>query len=130
MTQFIAAAQHGNSLRQHQSGKQILPLFQSQPIDFRVVCIAFSAAVPAVVVVVSVAIVFKVRKVSFFLKRNKVFQAEPIVRRHEINAGLRSATVMFIQIAAAGQSCGELVDCTVVARPESADCVAIFAIPF
>ena len=104
MAQLVAAQHHGHSHRQHQAGHEIALLPLAQLDDLRVVGRAFRAAVPAIVVVGAVAVFLAVGVVVLFVVADQVVQREPVVTGDEIDAGVRLAAIVLVQVAAAGQA--------------------------
>ena len=101
-----------------------------QCIDLRVVGGSLCAAIPTEVVVVAVAVVLAVGLVVFFVIADQIVQAEAVVGGDEVDAGVRPAAVVFVQVARSAQPGGEFRDGVPVAAPELADRVAVFAVPF
>src|SRR5262249_50299814 len=85
--EFISCQQHGNALRKKEGCEKItlLPVSQLRYLD--AIVGTFMAAIPRMVVVFSVPIVFSVRMVVLVLIGDKVRECEPIVARNEVDAG-------------------------------------------
>ena len=69
--------------------EEILHLAIPQPLDRRVICWAFDAAIPTAVVVGAVAIVFAIRLVVLLVIGDEVIERESIVAGHKVDALLR-----------------------------------------
>ena len=76
----------GTPSDKHVHGEEVLYLPIAQFFNRRIVCGAFDAAVPAVVVVAAVAVVFAVLLVVFLLVGDQVVEGEAIVAGDEIYA--------------------------------------------
>ena len=61
---------------------------------------------------------------------DQIVQGEPIVGGDEIDAGVRAAAIVLVQIGGAGQAIGQLADQSALAAPVVAHHVAILAVPF
>ena len=112
-----------------QRREQVALLARAQRADLRVVGRPFDAAVPAAVVVLAVAVVLAVGLVVLVVVAHEVAQREAVVRGDEVDAGVRPAAAVLVQIARAGDAVGELADQAAVALPVVADRVAILAVP-
>jgi hypothetical protein len=99
-------------------------------LDLRIVGRAFHAAVPTAVVVRAVPVVFPVRLVVLPLIRNEVVEREPVMTRHKVDALLRLALLMRINLRAAQQPVGDVLDRARVAAKETAEIVAKPPVPF
>ena len=84
---FVACANHGDPLRKQKRRQEIsflaFPKFQ----DFPIVRRALHSAVPRVIVIRAVAIVFPVGLVMFLVVRDQVLQGETVVGGDEVDAG-------------------------------------------
>ena len=65
----------------------------AQTVDFQIIRFALSTAVPAVIMVFSVAIILTIGLVVLAVIRHKIHQSEAVVSRNEIHAGLNSPTL-------------------------------------
>ena len=90
---------HRHALREQQRRQKIPLLPFAQFDDLRIVCRAFRAAVPGVIVVRAVAVVFAVRLIVLIVVADQIVQREAIMRGDEIDAGRREAAVALVQIA-------------------------------
>ncbi len=97
--------------------------------DFRIVGRSLDPHVPGVVVVGTVLIVFAVGFVVLLVVADQVFQREAIVCSDEIDAGVGTAAIILIQIAAAGKAVTEIRKLSFVALPIAANGIAIFTVP-
>src|ERR1043165_5666 len=101
----------------------------AQGVDLGVFARAFDATVPADVVVVAVAVALLVGLVVLLVIADEVAQGEAVVRGHEVDAGVRAAAAPLVQVAAARQAEGEVVELPRVAAPETPHVVAVDAVP-
>src|SRR5207302_5460112 len=88
------------------------------------------APVAAEVLIRAVAIAVAVRLIVLAFVAHQVVQREPVVRGDEVDAGVGSTAARLIEVARPREPRGQLRDLAEVATPESADRVAIFAVPF
>ena len=127
---LIAAGQHRHALRKEKRRQKISALPIAQGIDLRVIRRSFDAAVPREIIIVAVLVAFAVRLIVLFVVADQVVERETIVRGDEIDARIWASSAVLIKIGAAGQPISHLADAALVAFPETAHCVAIFAVPF
>src|ERR1700686_4959938 len=90
---FVTAAQHRHALREKKCAEEIALLSPPQSVDLWVLRRTFGPAVPGLVVVVAVLIVFAVRAVVFIVIGNQVRQGVTVMRGDEIYARLRALSV-------------------------------------
>ncbi len=98
-------------------------------IDLRVVGWPLHPAVPAPVVVGPVAVVFLVGLVVLLAVGHQVLKREPVVAGDEVDAGIRSAAVVLVQVAGAGQPGRQFAGEAAVTLPERAHAVSVDAVP-
>jgi hypothetical protein len=111
--------------------RQDAPHFRfPQPGDFGVVGRTFVPAIPTVVVAFAVAVVLAVGFIVLLVVGNQVVQSEAIVARDKIDAGVRPAAAPFVEVAGAREAGREFGNHSAVAFPESADRIAVLAVPF
>ena len=127
---FVAAAEHRHALRKKQRRQKIPTLTFAQRVDLRVVSRTFDAAIPRLVIVVTVAVVVAVRSVVLLVVADQVGQRETIVRGNKIYARVRTSPAVLIKIGTAGEPVSHFTDTALVAFPKTAHRIAIFAIPF
>jgi hypothetical protein len=108
VAQLVTTEEQRHSLREQQRRQQVALLLLAQNIDGRVVRRALGAAVPAIVVVGTVLVVLTVGLVMLVIVADKVLQRESVMTGDEVDAGIRLAPVILIQVAAAGQARGRL----------------------
>ena len=130
VAQLVAAAEHGNALRQQHRGQQValLPLAQRQHMG--VAGRPLHPAVPAQIVVGAVAVVLAVGLVVFVVVADQVFQGEAVVAGHEVDAGVGAPPALLVQVAGARQPGGQLRGGVPVALPVAANGVPVAAVPF
>jgi hypothetical protein len=86
---FVTSAQHRHALREKKCTKEIALLSPSESVDFWISCRTFGPAVPRLIAVVAVLIVFAARLVVFIVIGNQVRQSVAVMRGYEIYARLR-----------------------------------------
>ena len=74
------------------------------------------------VVVLAVAVVFAIGLVVLLVVADEVVQREAVVARDEVDAGVRPAAAVLVEIAAAGDARRELGDEAAIAIARSAGC--------
>src|SRR5262249_11977687 len=85
---------HRDAPRQQQNREEVPHLCRSHPVDYRIGRWPFHAAVPGEVVVDAVAVPFSVCLVVLRLIRDGVLHRETVVDRDEVDAVLRSLSVL------------------------------------
>ena len=85
---------------------EVLDLPVAQRLDRRIVGRPFRAAVPAQVVVRSVAIVLAVGLVVLVVERDQIVEREAVMAGHEVDALLGLAFLVAVDVRAAEQSRG------------------------
>ena len=93
-------------------------------------CGAFGAAIPTVVQVAAVPILFAVGFIVLLVVGDEVGKGEPIMAGDEIEARMGAAPIAEVEVAAAGESGGEFSDTGAGAFPETANAIAVTAVPF
>src|SRR5436305_7934736 len=78
---FVPGKKHWNALRKKERGQKIPTLPRPQLVDLRVVGRTFGAAIPRVIIVVSVVVIFAVRFVVLVIVADQVVEGEPVMRR-------------------------------------------------
>ena len=100
---LVAMREHWDALRKRQRCEKRA----HQPIprldDGRVVGLPFRSPVATQVVVVAVLVVFAVRDVVLLLVAHQVAQGVAVVRRDEVDAGVRAAAALRVEVAASRQ---------------------------
>jgi len=86
-THFVAHEDHGYALADEQHGHGVLHLTHAQGVDAGVVGRPFPAAVPTVIVVGSVAVVFAVGLVVLLVVGDEVIEREAVVGGDEVDGG-------------------------------------------
>src|SRR5262249_8375953 len=115
--------------RKEQCCDEVALLPSAQLCDLRVLARSFFTAVPAPVVVGSVAILLSVRLVMFRVVADQVLERKSVMRGHEIYAGIRSAPASRIQVARSRNSIREFPDNSPIPFPVGAQRIAILVIP-
>ena len=98
-------------------------------VHLRIVRRSLDTAVPGAVVVLAVGVALAVGVVVLVVVGDQVRQREPVVRGDEVDAGHRVARVGLVEVGAAGEPAGEVVDGPGLAPPEVAHRVAVVAVP-
>ena len=105
---FIAAADHGNALRQDQRCQKVTRLPLTQIINLSVVGWTFRAHVPAIVVVCAVGVVVAVAFVVLAVVAHQIGEGEAVMRRDEIDGRVGLAAVALVKIARSGDAIGKV----------------------
>src|SRR5207237_2259874 len=127
---LIAAGQHWHALRKKKCRQEIPPLPFAQGIDLWVIGRPFDAAIPRLIIIVPVVVAVAVRLIVLFIVADQVVESKTIVRGNEIHARVRAPPILLVQVRTAGKPVAHLADAALVAFPKTADCVAVFAVPF
>src|SRR5262249_16865948 len=98
--------------------------------DSRVVRGSLEPAVPALVVVGSILVVFLIRFIVLVVVGDKVAQRKSVVRDNEIDACKRAASAAFVELTAARASGPKFVALPAVALPGAPDRIPMLPVPF
>ena len=98
---FVPHDNHGYTQRQQRGGEEVLHLPVSQFLDRGIFGRAFEPAVPAPVVVRTVTVVFAIRLVVLRVVRDKIVQSKAVVTGYEVDALLRLACLMSVNLGTA-----------------------------
>ena len=79
---FIAHQQHRNTTTEQQGAEQIALLAASQCIDGAIAARSFYAVIPAVVLVLTISVVFTIGQVVFAVEAHQVQEAEAVMGRN------------------------------------------------
>ena len=130
IAEFVACQEHRCAAAAEEDGQGIADETVSQAVDFRVVGFAFGAAVPAVVVVFAVRIAPAIGLVVFFVVAVEVVQGETVMAGDEVDRGVFAAVEGVIEVVRTGQAVGDDRGQAAVALEETAQFVAVAAVPF
>src|SRR3954470_10795183 len=97
VTNFDARQQHGNALRKDQRGEKGALLFFPKLDNLRIVGRTFGAAVPTVVVVRTIAIIFAVFFVVLLVVGDQIVQREAVVTGNKVYARVWTTTAPFVE---------------------------------
>ena len=126
---FVASEQHGDTLGNQQGGQQVAHLSAAEFDNLGVVAGAFDAAVPAEIVVAAIAIGLAIGLVVLGVVADEIAEAEAVVAGDEVDAGRGAASIVLVQVGAAGEPGCQLGDGSAVPFPVAADTVAVASIP-
>ena len=126
---LVAHNKHGHTCGQHDGCEKVLHLPVAEPLDFGIVRRTFEAAVPASVVVASVAVALAVFFVVLVVIGDEVVQRKTIVARNEIDTLLDFALPLTINAWAAKQTIGYAPHRIIRAPEEVADIIAKSVVP-
>ena len=90
---LVARQDHRDALTHHQHRDGVLHLLVAQAVDIGIICFSFAATVPAVIMVLAVAVVLTVGFIVFVVIRHEVHHREPVVGCDEVDAGLDTPTL-------------------------------------
>ena len=90
---LVARQYHRYALANHEHSKGVLHLPMAQGVDFGVIALAFAATVPAVILVLAVAVFLAVGLVVLFVVRHEIHERKAVVSRDEVDTGLDAATL-------------------------------------
>src|SRR4029450_3109563 len=83
---LISAAKHRHALGQKQRRQKIPALPVAQGVYLRIIGGSFHAAIPRLIIVITVAIVVAVQLVVFFIVANQISQRKSVMRNDEVDA--------------------------------------------
>jgi len=126
---LVAHQDHGHAYREQSDGEEVLHLLVSELFHRRIFGRAFDAAVPAPVVVRAVAVALAVVLVVLSVVGDEVVRREAVVAGDEVDALLRLAPLVAIQLGAADHPVGEAPHHAVRAAQEAPDVVTKAAVP-
>src|SRR5437588_547340 len=115
---LVPGDEHRDALRQQERREEVSHLPPADGVNRRVFGRAFDAVVETEVVVVPVAVAFAVRLVVLLVVADEVSKGEAVVRGDEVDAGVRASASALVEVAAARQTKGEVVQLPSVAAPE------------
>ena len=104
ITKFISCKKHRGSPAAHQYSAGILDHLHAKGEDIGVICISFSAAVPAAVVVGAVCIIPSVCLIMFFIVSVKIIQCKAIMAGEEIDRCVGASDFRIVNIRGTGNS--------------------------
>ena len=107
----------------------MVPLLRSQGVDFGIVGRTFNPAVPTLIIIRPIPVLFAVGFVVLVIVTDKITEREPIMRGQEIQTRARAPAVVRIKITASSQSRCQFADRAAVPFPKTPDTIAIFPIP-
>ena len=99
--QLVSVADHRHALREQQRREEIALLALAQGPDVRILGRTLDAAVPAQIVVLAVPVVLAVLLVVLVVVADEVVEGEAVVRGDEVDARVRLAAAVRVQIVAA-----------------------------
>src|SRR5690606_5195351 len=105
-------------------------LLLSQRIDLRIICRAFYAAVPTIVVAVAIIVILSVGFVVLFIIAHQIIKRKSVVCRDKVDTGRRLTAIQLVKITASGKPVRQFSYLTFVCFPEFAYTVPVFTIPF
>src|ERR1035441_6871537 len=126
---FVAGKKHGYAVREQQNGGKVFALPRAQLVYGGIAGRAFDAAIPTEVSVGAVAVVLAVGEIVLVVVGNQVVEREAIVVGHEVDAVVRFAGAVVVEVGTARQTGGERRGHAGIALHELAHIVAINAIP-
>ncbi len=126
---LVAHQNHGHADRQQRDGQKVLHLPVAKRLDARIVRRTFDPTVPAPVVVGAVTVVFAIGLVVLAVVGDEVVEGEAIVTRHEVDALLRLALLVCVDVGAADQAVGHARHRARLAAEKTPDIVAKPPVP-
>ena len=126
---FVAHEKQRRADGEQRERDEVLHLAVAQALDRDVVARPFHAAVPAQIEVVPVAVAFAVRLVVLAIVRHEIVQREAVVAGYEVDALLRLALLMAVEVRAAEQAPRKAPRGRGVALHEAAHVVPEAAVP-
>jgi hypothetical protein len=129
VAEFVACKDHGHALREHhrRDDVSLLPLAERE--DLGIVGRPLGAAVPAFVVIRSIAVPLAVRVVVLLIVAYQILQVEAVVAGHEVDAGVRFPAAVRVEVAAPAKPGRKFRHDATVPFPEPPYRVAVLAVP-
>src|SRR5215472_12336447 len=127
---LVSLQQHRHAGCQQRHSQEVLDLAVAQPLDLRVSRWSLDAAVPAEIVVRAVAVPLSVLLVVLAIVGNQIIEREAIVAGYEIDALLRFALLLLVDVGAPCQPEGQGTRRAIVAFEKGAHVIAKSPIPF
>ena len=127
---LVTSQQHRHPLRQQQGCEKITPLLHAQRQHRRIIGIPLRSAIPTAVVPLAVLIVLAIGFVMALVVADQIVEGKTVVSGDEIDAGMRAATIVLIQIGRTGQTISQLADQPALTAPVITHHIAVFTIPF
>src|SRR3990167_411738 len=126
---FVPAADHGDTLGEHQGGEEIplLPFAQGQ--DRWIIRGTLDTAVPAQVLICSVLIVLSVGFVVLLVVTDQIMQREAVMAANEVDARVGAAAAVLIQVATSRQAGRHFRNDSSFSLPETAYSFPILSVP-
>src|SRR5262249_1631050 len=115
---LVAGGKHRDAVRQKESRQKIASLAASDLQNGGIARRTLDAAVPAPILVATVAVTFSIHLVVFLVIAHKVVQSETVVTGHEIHRRPGMPSVAAVEIARSGEAVREIAHHTVVTTPE------------
>ena len=109
--------------------QKISPLARPEFIHLGIVGRAFRAAVPRIIIIVAVAVLFAIRVVVLVIVADQIVQRKTVVRGNEVDAGVGPTAAMLIQIRTAREAIGNFADLAFIAFPKTPDLISILPVP-
>src|SRR4051812_27438333 len=129
LTEFVSGEKHGNSLRKKKCGQEVSLLSGAQRIDACIIRGTFDTAVPAFVIVSSVAVLFAISFVVLVVVTDQVAQSETVMGSNEVAARGGRPAIVRVKVAAARYAGRQFSYRCAMSFPESADRVTILSVP-
>src|SRR2546422_27482 len=126
---LVAGHDHRHALREQEDSGEVLDLPAPERLHGAIVCLAFNPTVPAVVLVVPVAITLAVGLVVLLVVADNIVEGEAIVAGDEIDAVDRKAPGVLVNVGASGDAGCHQAHHAPVAADESPRAVAVHAVP-
>src|SRR5215831_5670289 len=127
---LVSHQQHRHAGRQQGHSQEVLDLAVAQALDLRVSRWALDAAVPAEIVVRSVAVPLSVLLVVLAVVGNQIIEREAIVAGNKVDALLGFALLLLVDVGAPRQPEGHRTRSAVVAFEKGPHVIAKSPIPF
>ena len=129
MADVVAGQQHRRALRKKQRRQQSPLQRGAQCQHVGVVGGPFDAAIPAQVVLVTVAVVLAIGVIVLVVVADQVVQGKTVVRRQKIDAGVGLPSVVLEHIAGGGKTARKFAQRGALPQPEITHRVAVLIVP-
>ena len=129
MADVVSGQNHRHTGGQEQGGDKVSFLLRTQRVDRRIIRRSFGPAIPAIIVVGAILIVFPIRFVIFVVVAHEIVERKSVVTGDEVDTGVRLPSLALVEVATAAQTSGELGEESSIAFPKPADVIPVDTVP-
>ena len=127
---FVSHKKHGHALADEKEGHGIFCAAQPQLVDRAIVRGSFCPAVPRVILVAAICIIFAVLEIVFFCVGKEVGEGKPIVAGDKVDRGGGLPATFAVEVRRTHDALHHFSRGIVIAAQEAAGRITVFTIPF